>query len=409
MSIDQILLFIENVMVKFNAYAITNPVIAGVISLWSLGVLSYCLRNIPNKIWQIFIKQSTTSLTLFSSSQSYHNFLQWCDKYNYISKLRKLKITSGKWGEDAGFKSIGYGSHYFFIKRKPIKLFMERIENNTNMELDKIEITTFGRSQKFFNKLLTEINKNINNSDSVLIHKYMDSYWDKVINQNKRNMDTVFLDNNIKQNIINHLDHFVSNEKWYIENGISYQTGILLYGISGGGKTSLIKAIASKYNYELYILSVKHLNKIEDAIINLPHNTILLIEDIDANSAIQERSIEGYKKENSTEEKFNITNLSDVLNTLDGIIANHGRILIATTNYMDKLDKALIRPGRFDLIQELGYVTLNVVNQFFNRYYPDYKISVSFKIANNISPAMLQNYILMNLDNPDEVLNKIKR
>ena len=41
--------------------------------------------------------------------------------------------------------------------------------------------------------------------------------------------------------------------------------------------------------------------------------------------------------------------LSCILNTIDGVLENYGRILIITTNYVDKLDRALIRPGRIDM------------------------------------------------------------
>ena len=87
--------------------------------------------------------------------------------------------------------------------------------------------------------------------------------------------------------------------------------------------------------------------------LNLPENSIVLIEDIDTENATKDRSYTSKSKDEKTEDIFSFTNLSDILNSIDGLISNHGRILIATTNHKDNLDKALIRDGRFDLKIEL--------------------------------------------------------
>jgi len=63
---------------------------------------------------------------------------------------------------------------------------------------------------------------------------------------------------------------------------------------------------------------------------------------------LQERIISKDQKKKKYSSSDDLT-LSCILNTIDGVLENYGRILIITTNYPEKLDNALVRPGRIDL------------------------------------------------------------
>ena len=60
----------------------------------------------------------------------------------------------------------------------------------------------------------------------------------------KRPLSSVVLDRGIMQNLIKDVDHFLSRPHWYIDRGIPYRRGYLLYGPPGSGKTSAIMALA---------------------------------------------------------------------------------------------------------------------------------------------------------------------
>jgi len=422
--IDWLINIVNTLISNFNTYAQSNQVIAGAISLWGLGVLSYFGRNVPGKTWAIVAKQSTTSMILISSSQAYHNFAIWFYKQGYVNKARKLKVSSGRWGDDEAVKMIGYGNHFFFYRWVPMKVDMRKIDNTiSTMERDEITLTILGRSHKFFDSLFEEIKKEARApKNKIRVYKFNKDYWRKVTDQTKRNLETVFLDTRVKDKIISHIDQFLQNELWCLEHGIPYQTGILLYGYPGCGKTSLIKAIASEYNKSLYILSASDLHEIDTALMELPDNSILLIEDIDSDPVVYKRekepreSKEKPKKTTSNQAKpeehhhyFTLSNISDVLNALDGIITVHGRILFATTNHIEKLDSAVIRNGRFDLRVEISYATKFIVNSFFKKYYPGFDIIFNFEIKDQIPASDIQKEILNNLNAPEKVIEWIRK
>lgn len=425
--IESILLNLEIIINSFTVYSKESPIIAGAVSLWFLGTFSYFTRNIPRNIWEVIKKQSTTKLSIISTSEAFHNFLDWYNQNGYDKKLRSFKISSGRWGDaDKARKSIGYGTHFFMHGFRPGIITLTQQENTvSSMERDSIDITMLGRNQKIYDNIFNQIKEEETIHNNLLVYKY-DEYWKRSPLQRKRNIDTVFLNKSVKEKVLTFIDNFKSREDWYLKNGISYQTGIILYGSPGCGKTSFVKALASHYNTKLYILPVSSIRDINNAMFELPEYSMMLIEDIDTEGATRKRSedvsqnqklkLNDSSGKGKTEGEdgdilsmFSMSNLSDILNTIDGIITSHGRILIVTTNHIEKLDSALVRDGRFDLRVNLEYSDDYAIRKFINNYYPEYEISDKIKFQKELSIAKLQGLIMKNLDNPENVIEKIRK
>lgn len=185
--------------------------------------------------------------------------------------------------------------------------------------------------------------------------------WTILSSINKRPKNTLFLPFDIDE-LLTDINTFFEEEQDYIDNGVPFKMNILLEGVPGSGKTSLIYTVASEINYDISFLNItKDLddNSIIRAVTSLPDNTILVLEDIDALFI-------------DRESKSNVS-FSAILNILDGILKKHKLIIFLTTNHKEHLDPALLRSGRIDKEFSFTYANNSQVTKMFNHFFPDKK------------------------------------
>lgn len=154
-------------------------------------------------------------------------------------------------------------------------------------------------------------------------------------------LDTVALSPTNEARIKQDLDSFLNNKAFYKRVGFPYKRGIALFGPPGTGKTSLVFAVASQLKRDLYFINLAYLDsdaELFQAFSNVPAHAIVVFEDIDTMSnALLKRQQE------QEEAKFN---LGTFLSVLDGHTLEDGIIFIMTTNHPERLDPAIIRPGK---------------------------------------------------------------
>jgi chaperone BCS1 len=177
------------------------------------------------------------------------------------------------------------------------------------------------------------------------------------------------LDEGVSERIVDDVQDFISSSAWYHDRGIPYRRGYLLYGPPGTGKSSFIQALAGELDYDIAILNLSERGLTDDRLNHLltivPNRTLVLLEDVDAafsNRRVQTDS-DGYRGANVT--------FSGLLNALDGVASAEERIIFLTTNHVERLDEALVRPGRVDMTVRLGEVTRYQVGRLWDRFYED--------------------------------------
>ena len=180
-----------------------------------------------------------------------------------------------------------------------------------------------------------------------------------------RELSSVILAQGVKEGLVSDMQHFLDRGKWYAERGIPYRRGYLLHGAPGSGKSSFIMALAGHLDYNICLLNLSERGMTDDRLTHLmtnaPERSIILLEDIDAAFAGRQSTAEdGYQA--------NVT-FSGLLNALDGVASGESRIVFMTTNHADRLDPALIRPGRADVIAELGDAEPEQVQRLVTRFY----------------------------------------
>lgn len=392
-------------LAEIKTFAMSNPTLAGFVGVYFTGLLTFICKGVPIAIFKFIKKHITTTFSIGNANISFYNLMELFESDGLVNKTRLIKVFNGRWGYDESVtKGLGVGGHWFIYKGVPLFINIS-IEPSTDCnEKLTISLTKLGRSHKLFDQLLIELSNKINHLDNehTNIFKWKECNWGSALQSPIRQLNTVLIDNYNKNLLLNTINHFIESEQWYINNGIPYQLGILLYGPPGTGKTSLIRAIAGYFNYSISTLPVSSLEKIGDALGSLHKNSFLVIEDIDSSYTVHSRSNDEKDKSNTTKaayEEIAKSGLSDVLNSIDGFLSKHGRILIMTTNHIEKIDAALIRPGRIDLKVELGYATSEMFIEFIHRFFPTNKIPNNFKYdASELTMAELQNELLLKKD-----------
>ncbi|KAK7250895.1 hypothetical protein RIF29_33652 [Crotalaria pallida] len=171
--------------------------------------------------------------------------------------------------------------------------------------------------------------------------------------------ETVALEREVKELVLEDLKRFMKMKEYYRKVGKAWKRGYLLYGPPGTGKSSLIAAMANYLNFDIYDLELTELqcnSDLRKLLIGMANRSILVVEDIDCTIEFHDRMAESQEDTGRRNKKVT---LSGLLNFIDGLWSSCGdeRIIVFTTNHKDKLDPALLRPGRMDVHIHMSYCT----------------------------------------------------
>lgn len=399
----------------FNEYSKSNPIIAGIVSLWGVGVATWFLRNLPSHIFSFFKRQLTTSVVLDSTTtgdnyEVFLSFLSWINQSKWVKFSRTLMMIgtySGNYkladGTDMSSNaitqvlvSIGAGKHFFFYNGRPfvIDLTVEKAALNYN-KIYTANITTFGRDHSVILKMLDEFRMIKDDGDISIYNQNGENEWRRVKNIKPRNLDTVIVNKAIKADIIKDIQTFLDSRQWYLDRGIPYKRVYVLHGPSGTGKTSLVKALAGYFNKNIYAFKAGSLSdrSFSDGMSSVRSNGFALIEDFDSNNGFKARSSMKAKlikqktasrdvvetatpsadsaQPTELSSLFEKLSLSTILNVLDGISPIDGLIIFLSTNDLSSIDSAILRTGRCDYIVEIPHLGDEEIHDYIKLMFPE--------------------------------------
>jgi mitochondrial chaperone BCS1 len=298
---------------------------------------------------------------------------------------------------------------------------------------EELTISCIGRSAEPIKELISQCREFADRQTQYFVTIFSrDRYgisWQPKSRKPIRLLDTVHFDEHVKAELLADIRKYLDpkTQRRYRNRSMPYRRGYLFYGPPGTGKSSLSTALAGEFGLDLYevkIPSVPSDQDLEQMFQEIPSQCIVLLEDIDAvgmerdttDRSSDQGSIHSAGKSNCT--------LSGILNVLDGVGSQEGRIVILTTNKPEQLDNALVRPGRVDMKVFLGNISRQSARQMFVRMFsPDLDTTnipldmahieeLSSEFAKHIpedtfTPSQLQGFFQLNLDSAVEAVANI--
>jgi len=366
-----------------------------------------------------------------------------------------IKIWAQKLEDSSKERTVIYKNYYIHVTSNRLA-FKELREVITSWvaEYDKYTIENDIDSQYYFTYLGAKPNA----------HKERLAWWEKDPDANEeetmnfdfynfksnKKFDNIFFEG--KEDLITRINFFLESEDKYKELGIPYMLGLLFYGEPGCGKTSTIKAICNmtkRHLVEIPLSKIKTCRELKQIILGeriegkyVPQNKrIIIFEDMDCMlDVLLDREYKEEKKEDpngsssssssSKDKKENLiiqvntsdkaetfdsksdkdgkdpVTLSFILNLIDGVHEQPGRIIVFTTNYPEKLDKALLRSGRIDMKVNFKKCSTKICKDILEFYFKT-KIKNLENCDYKKTPAELME-LCMNYNDLDKILEKLR-
>jgi hypothetical protein len=337
-------------------------------------------------------------------------------------ELQDLKIHDGQL-EIVKFKLFCYEHDV-----QHLQLFVD----NCNADYERRMANKLGSNRFFFDQVIQSKVKGTQNPLPTSHLLYTKSKF-----TTNRTFENVFFEE--RKHVEGRTKFFLENRAWYDKKGIPYTLGFMFHGPPGCGKTSSVKAIANEgrrhiINVQLSEIKTKtqlqHLffhdeihvyNGVNTEKYTIPvSERLYVIEDIDAMGdtvlrrewkkpeAPKPKNDEDAWLSREKESEKETIDLSFLLNLLDGTLEANGRILVITTNFPERIDRALIRPGRIDMIVNFKHCSRDVMQEMIDAFYDRHvPLPEEESLNGKWSPAEVNQILFRNFECPEKSVQEL--
>eukprot|EP01031_Cornospumella_fuschlensis_P041486 gene41486-50626_t len=217
-----------------------NPVFSGGFGLAMLAMGAQMLRSSSSVGVRLLKHHLMVTMEVTSKDRAYPWVLRWLSSQK--TRNRHLSVETSADASSAGaqvrFSLVpGPGQHY--ITYQGHILVAQRIREQNMVDLnsgkpwEKVQFTTFGRNPAVFSRILHEAYQlsAVQEENKTLIFTNWGSEWRQFGQpRQKRQLDSVVLDDKIADKLVSDVDDWLGCRKWYSDRGIPYRRGYLLYG-----------------------------------------------------------------------------------------------------------------------------------------------------------------------------------
>jgi len=380
--------------------AVGSEVFAAGLALGAFGMAVAIIGQMLRKVLGLIRYRLCHSLAFDSRGPAYRAFVAWLVAQGVLRRARNQRVV-----HSGGRASMtpGYGRHWFLRDGHLILMYISMEEKvrvgsaQYQRPMEQINLTIVGPRPAIVLDWIAAGQRHLDTADArpPQVHVFLDGWWEETGPLNKRSLDTVICEDDTPQALLADLARFYDRRDWYAARGVPWRRGYLLHGPPGTGKSSLIRALASELGKDIALIDIGHPrlqdDQLREAMAKAPKGAILVMEDIDAALSARIRG----------DGDAGIS-LSGLLNAIDGIAAQEGAPLFMTSNHPERLEPALIRPGRADVHRQIGLITGPAAARLFRRFFPGCEAlaeDFSARIGDRaLAPAAVQAWLLANAE-----------
>jgi mitochondrial chaperone BCS1 len=385
------------------APGLQSDIFAGGLALGLLGAALGLVHRLGHRLWALACRRFVVSVTLDNRATAYRHLYAWIEATGVLAHVRQLRLTDLK-GTTGEFYGPAPGTHWFWHRGCLCRFerdLNERARVGDRHEMKPLETVTltlpFGRAgaiRAWIDEGAAILRDRDRRGPELYVAR--DDWWQAMGPLRGRGLNSVLCDDDRLDHLANDLRRFLGARDWYIQRGIPWRRGYLLYGPPGTGKSSALRALATDLRLDLALIDLCRPDLTDDELRELmfcaPDRAIIAIEDVDAVFRGREAG-----------EKGGIS-FSGLLNAIDGVAAQEGRALVMTTNHREKLDPALIRPGRADVQLELGTIGAATAAKLYLRFFPGEETGAARFAARigarRLTGAEVQGWLLAHAEDP---------
>ncbi len=348
----------------------TNQFFSGMFVTGAIAGTIAMLRSHVIAAWKWILRVFRVQVRVHSADPAFPVWLAWAQRQKFDRFTRTYRTRKGMaLVPDYGTYCVWYGWRPLWITVE--KLDVKVLDQEAPPEQLTVSTYSCRRSSVWLRHTLDELTAAYAEATSDSVYMYRNTVSSSAyLGELSRahNMPPV-LPEGVLAALEADIDAFLANRGVYARRGVPWRRGYLFHGVPGSGKTSLIRYLSRKYAKMLYLCEGSAAPNVTG--IEPPY--VLVFEDIDCRMNVLPTLASKADDDASEDAKPAVrhASLGDMLNSLDGIVGNEGTIIIMTTNHRDRLDPALIRPGRIDYEVEFGYATEDQWAELCRRFFPD--------------------------------------
>lgn len=353
----------------------------------SLGVIAV------TSTFQIIKSLKTSTIDIGEWDNSYNNINKMLYRLNPETYIKHRTPTTNK-----DFYELSIDISYFISLKNKNYIKVETYQNKSEKSYypeHRLKIQFFGK-ERYKNRAEFLRNALRITDDKHIRVQYLNEY-EISCDVIPHSFDNIVLDETVKQNIINGLVNWSKSKDWYDEHQLVHKIGVFLYGKPGTGKSTVAKAISSMFgNAPILTIDPNNIMSSVNGILKMRKKydgtIVVLIEDFDMYFKSREE-IENVEI-GLDQKKQKDFNQNAIFQLLDGVYSTDDTIYVATTNYKDRIDSALIRYGRFDIQEELTYFNKDDATKCVKLLGYNENILDSINLKYPVQPAYLQSKIM---------------